>query len=190
MKVTLPDRFLYGGEIISIVPYDLEVIWTPGHSPGHICLYEAENRLLFSGDHVLPLTTPNISYHIQSGDNPIGDYIYALSKLRHVQVEQVLPGHEHIFTDLKGRIDKIAQHHLQREEEIRRAVEQEARNAYDISSRVSWDLPGQSWEQFPPLHRRFAVTETIAHLEFMRQHGKVEKIFGQDFISYRSLPKR
>ena len=75
VTVTFPDHVLYGGEIISTGVYDLEVIWTPGHPPGHICLYEPRNRFLFSGDHILPCITPNVSYHVQSGDNPLGDYI-------------------------------------------------------------------------------------------------------------------
>ena len=75
VTVTFPDRVLYGGETITTGVYDLEVIWTPGHSPGHICLYEPKNQLLFSGDHILPCISPNVSYHVQSGDNPLGDYI-------------------------------------------------------------------------------------------------------------------
>jgi len=189
MEISLPDRYLYGGEIISTGVVELEVIWTPGHSPGHICLYERKNGLLFSGDHILPVTTPNVGYHTQSGDNPLGDYLYALSKMRHLPVSKVLPGHEQPFTDFKDRLDKITEHHLQREEEIRNAVEESPLNAYDISAGVSWNLPGLSWDQFPPIHRRFAVTETIAHLEYMRWEGKVEKIYRKDGITYRSIGK-
>ena len=58
VTVTLPDRVLYGGEIISTGIYDLEVIWTPGHSPGHICLFEPQNGLLFQGTIFCPLLLP------------------------------------------------------------------------------------------------------------------------------------
>ncbi|MBW1803396.1 MAG: MBL fold metallo-hydrolase [Deltaproteobacteria bacterium] len=186
MRTILPDRFMYGGEIISTGIYDLEIIWTPGHSPGHICLYEPENRLLFSGDHILPITTPNVSYHLQSGDNPLGDYKHALQKLRHLPVDRVLPGHEHIFNDLNKRIGEITEHHEKREAEIGRAIEKKPLNAYEISSMITWDLPDRSWEQFPALHKRFAVSETIAHLEFMRWEGRVEKTDGNDVILWSS----
>ena len=175
MKVILPDRFLYGGEVISTGTFKLEVIWTPGHASGHICLFEPKNRLLFSGDHILPVTTPNISSHLLSGDNPLGDYICSLKKLRHLKAERVLPGHEHIFTDLRGRIEAIIDHHAKREGEILRFIKNKPRNAHEISSMITWNVPGRTWDQFPPLHKRFAVTETIAHLEFMRWEGKVEK---------------
>ena len=184
VTVTFPDRVLYGGETISTGTYDLDVIWTPGHSPGHICLYEPLNQLLFSGDHILPSTTPNVSYHIQSGDNPLGDYISALHKLQNLPVTKVLPAHEHLFTDLPGRIEQIVNHHDKRKTEIQQAMGKEPRRAYEISSQITWNVPGLIWEQFPPLHKRGAVTETIAHLECMRWEGKVKRITKGDSISY------
>lgn len=184
VTVTLPDRALYGGEIISTGKYDLEVIWTPGHSPGHICLYEPTNRLLFSGDHILPSITPNVSAHVQSGDNPLGDYLCALQKLRNLQVQKVLPAHEGIFPDLRGRIDEIIDHHGKREAEILETMGKESHNAYEVSSRIAWNVPGLVWDQYPPLQKRFAVTETIAHLERLRWEGKVEKAVRSDRILY------
>lgn len=183
VTMTLPNHFLYGGEIVSTGIFDLEIIWTPGHSPGHICLYEPQHRLLFSGDHILPTITPNISYHVQSGDNPLGDYLNALNKLRYLPVSKVLPAHEHIFTDLRGRIDEIIEHHAQREVEIAQAIAQQPQNAYEVSSRISWRV-GMTWEALPPLQKRFAVLETVAHLERMRWEGKVERIIRNNHVFY------
>jgi len=183
VTITLPDHALYGGEIIHTGIYDLEVIWTPGHSPGHICLYEPKNKFLFAGDHVLPSITPNVSYHILSGDNPLGDYIHALDKLFNIAVDEVHPGHQYSFTGLKDRIKAILEHHGKRQHEIRETVDYEPRSSYEIASQLSWGLHGLAWEQFPPLQKRFAITETIAHLERMRWEGKVQKITrdGQSF---------
>lgn len=183
-KVPLPDRHLYGGEIIKTGLYDLEVIWTPGHSPGHICLFELKNRFLFSGDHILPSITPNVSSHIQSGDNPLGDYLYALKKLRNLKVAMILPAHGEVFYDLKGRIDEIINHHSERQAEISQVIEEEPRNAYEVSSLITWNVPGLAWEQFPPLQKRFALTETIAHLELMRWEGRLKKMIRGNLISY------
>ncbi len=187
VTVTLPDRVLYGGETISTGSYDLEVIWTPGHSPGHICLYEPQNQLLFSGDHILPTISSNVGYHVQSGDNPLGDYIYALHKLENLPVTKVLPAHEHAFTDLRGRIEQIIDHHSRRKAEIQQAIAREPHNAYEISSQITWDIPGLVWEQFPPLHKRLAVTETIAHLECMRWEGKVTKVARGNSVLYGAV---
>lgn len=184
--VTLPEKTLYGGEIISTGIYDLEVIWTPGHSPGHICLYEPKNQLLFSGDHVLPEITPNVSYTPQSGDNPLGDFIGALRKIQNIPVAKVLPAHERIFTDLRGRIGQIIEHHAARKQEILRVITREPHHAYHVSSQLSWSLPGLIWNQFTPLHRRMAVTETVAHLESMRWEGTATKITTDGVITYRA----
>jgi len=185
VTVALPDGVLYGGEIIRVGEFDLEIIWTPGHSPGHVCLFEPKNRILFSGDHILPSITPNISYHVQSGDNPLGDYIGALRKLRNLPVDKVLPAHEHVFTDLKGRIDEIIDHHAKRELEIQKVIDGGPLNAYEVSSRIAWNVSGLAWEQFLPLQKRFAVMETIAHLEFMRWEGKVEKVSKDDLVLFQ-----
>ncbi|MFC1945899.1 MBL fold metallo-hydrolase [Chloroflexota bacterium] len=186
VTVTFPDRVLYGGEIISTGVYNLEVIWTPGHSPGHICLYEPQNRLLFSGDHILPSITPNVSYHVQSGDNPLGDYVYALHKLQNIPALKVLPAHEGIFTDLRGRIEQIVEHHDKRKNEIQNVLADEFHNAWEVSSTLTWNTPGLTWDNLPPLHKRGAVTETIAHLECMRWEGTVRRKIDGNCISYAS----
>jgi glyoxylase-like metal-dependent hydrolase (beta-lactamase superfamily II) len=182
-KVAFPDQLLYGGEIISTGIYDLEVIWTPGHSPGHICLLEPVNKLLFSGDHVLDSITPNISFTVLSGDNPLGSYLYALNKIRNHPVAQVLPGHGSIMTDLPGRIDRIFEHHLNRKTEILNTIEKEPHNAWEISSRITWDTTAD-WKDFSPIYMHSAVSETVAHLELLRCEGKVDRIYKQSSITY------
>ncbi|MFH2012716.1 MAG: MBL fold metallo-hydrolase [Pseudomonadota bacterium] len=185
VRITLPDNTLYGGEIISTGVYNLEVIWTPGHSIGHICLYEPENQFLFSGDHILSTITTNISYHAQSGDNPLGDYLYSLHKLENLPVKKVLPAHEDIITDLRGRIKELDEHHNNREAEIQQAILKGLRSAYDISSQITWNVPDFEWSNLPPLHKRIAVMETVAHLEYMRWEGKVQRIIEDEFVLYR-----
>ncbi len=186
VTVTMPDEPLYGGETIHTGIYDLEVIWTPGHSSGHVCLYEPTNRLLFSGDHILPQITPNVSYHVQSGDNPLGDFLYALQKLRNLPVDRILPAHQQVFSNLPARINEILEHHDRRKEEILRLLQHQSRAAYDISSQVSWDIPALGWDDYPPQLQRIAITETIAHLEYMRWEGRVNRIEQNGLVLYRS----
>ena len=70
-----PDVLLSGDETLTSGAFNLKVIWTPGHSPGHICLYEPEHKILFSGDHILRVITPNVSLPPNSTGNPLGEYI-------------------------------------------------------------------------------------------------------------------
>jgi len=90
IDVTLDD-----GEALRLGSASLRVVWTPGHAPEHICLYDADRLLLFSGDHVLPKITSHVSLHTYEDADPLADYLRSLSKVRDLPVEKVLPGHEH-----------------------------------------------------------------------------------------------
>ncbi len=87
-----PDVLVEDGDTPEVPGWDLTAIWTPGHSPGHICLYESGHRLMLSGDHVLPRITPNISFHPQAGPDPLGDFLASLDKVATFDVAEALPG--------------------------------------------------------------------------------------------------
>jgi glyoxylase-like metal-dependent hydrolase (beta-lactamase superfamily II) len=70
-----PSVQLDGAEIVEMGRRHLRVEWTPGHSPGHICLYDVESGELFAGDHILPDISPNIGLHPQSTPDPLHDYL-------------------------------------------------------------------------------------------------------------------
>ena len=107
----VPDVLLNGDETIASGKFDLKVIWTPGHSPGHICLYATAQKVLFSGDHVLPVITPNISLTPTMTADPLGDYLNSLLLVKKLAVDAVLPAHENIFRNLPKRVDEIIRHH-------------------------------------------------------------------------------
>ena len=173
----LPDTALLGGENITCGSFCFEVIWTPGHSPGHICLYEPAKKILFSGDHILPTITSNISMHPQSGDNPLGDYIDSLRALGNLEVELILPAHEHAFAGLQQRIGELVHHHDERKMAIMEIMKEEAKTAYAIAAKIPWIVNGVDvpLEKLLPFDKRLAVLETLAHLEFLRTEGKVER---------------
>lgn len=185
---TLPDIALRGGETISTGSFSFKVLWMPGHSPGHICLYEPAKKVLISGDHILPTITPNIGLHPQSGDNPLGNYINSLDAARQLDVNLILPGHENPFTGLQPRIDELIKHHRQREMEILETLEAKQKTAYQISNEISWisDINGVSWQSLTPLHKRLAILETLAHLELMRFNGEVDKFAKDSIVYYQS----
>ena len=184
----LPEIALYGGEKITTGSFGFEIIWTPGHSPGHICLYEPTKRILISGDHILPTITPNVSLHPQSGDNPLGDYLNSLSTLNQLEVDLVLPAHEHVFTGLKRRISELIKHHDERKAAIVEAIKEEKRTAYEISARIPWIVMGEvvPFDKLLPFDRRLAVLEALAHLELLRIEGKVEKMVKDGIAFYNA----
>jgi len=181
---TLPDITLHDGETISTGEFTFRVIWTPGHSPGHLCLYEPEKKILLSGDHILPKITPNISVHPQSIENPLGRYMKSLKELKQLDVELVLPGHDQPFTEFRPRIEEIIQHHHQRNREILSAMGSESRTTYQIAREIMWGNRSR-WRDLPDFHRRMAVFETLAHLEMMAADSRIDKLPGKGINYYR-----
>jgi glyoxylase-like metal-dependent hydrolase (beta-lactamase superfamily II) len=186
---TLPDVFLQGGERISTGFFDFEVMWTPGHSPGHICLYEPAKKILLSGDHILPQITPNISLYPWSGGNPLGSYLTSLKQLKQLEIDLVLPGHEGIFTNLRQRIAELLQHHEQRKNAILRLIGGKPKTAYKVALSIPWTVERKevSFNELSSMDKRMAIWETLAHLELLRSEEKVEKDIRDDIIFYTAL---
>ena len=174
----LPDIMLDDGDIISNGSFEFDVIRTPGHSPGHICLHEARKRWLFCGDHVLFDTTPHVGFHPQSGDNPLRDYINSLEMLDRYKSNFVFPGHGPVFNSLKLRAGEILQHHEQRKRAIMEILNDGLKSAYQVATEIPWkaETGGTAFGDLSPWDRRLAILETIAHLKLLASEGKVGKI--------------
>ncbi|MBI4302475.1 MAG: MBL fold metallo-hydrolase [Chloroflexi bacterium] len=168
-----PDMVVQGGETITSGSLALEVIWTPGHSPGHICLYNRAQKILFSGDHVLPVITPHVSLHHQSHGDPLEEYVSSLAAVQDLEVELVLPAHEFAFANLRERVANILHHHQARLEAVLQAMGSGWKAAYEIAAKVPWDIG--PWENIKPWDRRAALAETLAHLEHLYRRGKIER---------------
>ncbi|OGO01183.1 MAG: hypothetical protein A2Y72_02510 [Chloroflexi bacterium RBG_13_53_26] len=181
-----PEITLHGGEVIHHGRFDFEVVWTPGHSPGHVCLYERAKKILLSGDHILPNTFPNIGLHPQSGEDPLGNYLHSLAVVDGLDVDLVLPAHEHVFTALKQRIKELYQHHTERKAAIISTLREGPGTAYQVSLQIPWILNGvsMSFEDLPSLDKRLAVMSALAHLEPLCAEGKAETIRENGTIVY------
>ncbi len=182
-----PDNTLNDEDTVTIGSFNLKVIWTPGHSPGHICLYEPDQKILFSGDHVLPVITPNVSLQPHSDNNPLGSFLNSLNKVKQLDTRLVLPAHEHIFTDLPARVDEIVQHHRHRNSEILETIKSAPKTAYQISTVITWmpELGGVRFRDLAPWDKRMAVSETLAHLEALRGDGIVAKSHRDGIVYYQ-----
>ena len=179
-----PDIRLRDGDTVTTGEFTFRVLWTPGHSSGHLCLYEPDKKVLLSGDHILPKITPNISVHPQSIENPLGRYIDALKDVRKLDVKLVLPGHDEPFTDARGRIDAIIEHHIQRNLEILIALQHETKNTYQIAHEIIWANVSR-FPDLPAFHKRMAVFETRAHLDMMTAEGNLDVLPRKGVIHYR-----
>lgn len=185
----LPDTTLRGGEAISVGSFTFKVLWTSGHSPGHVCLYEPIKEILISGDHIMPDINTDVGLEPGSSPNPLDDYISSLNEIKQLKVNLTLPGHGHPFTGLPQRIEELTQNNEQRSLEILEAVKLEAKTAYQISSELTWmlNMKPVSWQDLSPWEIRLALLKTLAHLESMRFGGKVDKSYHGSIIYYQAI---
>jgi glyoxylase-like metal-dependent hydrolase (beta-lactamase superfamily II) len=161
-----PDCLLMGGEKIPTAIGPLEVIWTPGHSPGHVCLYSDRHRLLFSGDQILPKITPNISWMPE--EDALADFLLSLERLKPVDVDLILPSHGMPFSGHRDWIEETVQHHHDRCDEIHALLLGNAFTAYG--------LVGRLWrKELSPINHQFALLEVLAHLEYMQRQGRIQR---------------
>jgi glyoxylase-like metal-dependent hydrolase (beta-lactamase superfamily II) len=165
---------LRGGERFEVGHYQLEVVATPGHTNGHISLYEPEKKLFFSGDHVLGDITPNIQAWSDAHD-PLATYLTSLEKAAELDVELCLPGHRSLIEDFGKRIEELVEHHRVRANEVISILTGQRKTAYQTAGEMTWDIVARSWEDFPIMQRWFATGEAIAHLRYIEGKGLVQR---------------
>ena len=150
-----------------------EVVELPGHADGHIGFARA--GVLAAGDHILPDITPAVGVYPESRPDPLGAYLSSLEKTIELAPRLALPAHGDPIEDPAGRAREILVHHEERLGETRDALDAEARTGYALSLTL---FPGA----LGPSQRRFAVAETLAHLERLvatgeaLRHGDVERV--------------
>ena len=137
----IPDVKLKGGKKISIDPFEFKVIATPGHSPGHICLYEPNRKLLFTGDHILPEITPHIGLHPQSGTNPLKAYLSSLRSMIDLPVNFAFPGHGPAYSGIRQIMESLIRHHEERNQAILKALQENMKSGYQVATELLW-MPG------------------------------------------------
>lgn len=182
LRAALPDREIVPGEFLDLAGRRLRAIWTPGHTPGHVCLHLEEthpanrpgNGRLFSGDHLLPEITPHIGLYEDPDDttvtDPLGDYLDSLERIGRLAPAEVLPAHQYAFPDAAGRVQELLTHHEERLTGLL-ALLAEPLTPWQVAERMEWNRP---WEQIPYGSRNIAVSEAEAHLRRLVKLGRAE----------------
>ncbi len=173
MKSHIDLTPLREGNWLGVGDYHFQCIETPGHSSGHMCLYEPARKVLIAGDHILNDITPNITW-APDFENPLDQYFKSLNKVDALDVNLVLPGHRTINKDHHNRIKEIKKHHQRRLDEVILALKDGEQTAFHIASKLSWDIKYSSWESFPPGAKSFAVGEALAHIKYLECDGRIE----------------
>jgi glyoxylase-like metal-dependent hydrolase (beta-lactamase superfamily II) len=167
------------GETLTLGGRRHTAIWTPGHSDYHLCLLR-DDDVFFVGDHILPAITPNIGVYPDARPDPLRDYFESLARVRTAQARLVLPGHGHPFTDLVTRVDELRAHHEERSATLMEQVAAHpgGAQAWELASALFAGRLRSAEDQ------RFALVETVAHLEYLCGEGRVARQRQSDVIRY------
>ncbi len=159
-------RLLHADARIQLGARECLAIHAPGHSDGQLIFYDERDKLMLCGDHVLMRITPNIGSWSHSQADPLGRFLASLHDLAELDVRLALPGHKGLIMDWRGRITEIIQHHQDRLAETRLALAGGARTTLDVASRLF------AMERLTPHEWRFALAESLAHLEYLGALGE------------------
>ena len=183
-----PDQIIHDGDSIL---EDLQVIWTPGHSFGHICIFDRKKKYLFSGDHILSRITPHIGIYVVSPvikkeyekyhfDNILAHYLKSLEKIDKLSPNIIFPAHQEIIFNPHERIQQIKAHHEQRLQEILNAIKKEPLTPYRISQ-IHFG------EDLDDMNSYLALSEVLSHLIYLEYERKVVKFEKDGLIYYEPI---
>ena len=163
------DLLVADGELLDIPGRTIQVVLTPGHTPGHICLVDAEDGLVFTGDHVLPTIHPGVGLGGETATNPIGDYLASLDRIAVFDDLEVCPGHEYVFRGLAARCATTAEHHLRRSREVAERLRIDGDpTVWQVASELTWTA---GWENLNGFYLLSALAQTAMHLDFVRSEA-------------------
>ena len=154
------------------------VIPVPGHSDGLVNFYQPEQRLLLAADHVLDKITPNISLWPGCRPNPLKDYFSSLNKIDELDIKLVLPAHGAVIHQIQERISEIRLHHEKRLNQMF-SLAKDGQTAYKIASELF------QHKKLSPHQWRFAIAETLAHLEYLVSMNQLIKGERNGIIFYK-----
>ena len=184
------DERVEDGQKVSVNGELYEVIWTPGHSPGHICLYSKSKKIAFTGDHLLDEITPNPgdpSFGSVIGENSLECYMDSLNKLKGYDIERAFPAHGDIVEDPIKRVEEILAHHEERLEHVLDVMGDGYENAYDVSLKMMWVEDTILGKDLPDSEIPLALVEAATHLELLRKRGKVTRTYREPHLVFKKV---
>jgi glyoxylase-like metal-dependent hydrolase (beta-lactamase superfamily II) len=166
------DRVLTDGDVISNADVTVRAVHTPGHASNHLCYLLEQNRMLFTGDHIMQGST----VVIWPPDGSMRAYVESLRNLLKIELAVLAPGHGHLIEHPHDELNRLIEHRLRREEKIRQAV---LRAGTGVT--VETLLPSAYDDVSRSLHE-WAALSLQAHLDKLVADGELRFISGQ----YRS----
>ncbi len=183
-----PDRWLEGEHHLDVGDRVLRAVPTPGHTAGHFVFADEEAGVLFAGDHVLPTITPSVGFELVFVDDPLGDFLGSLHRVRELPDLRLLPAHGPVAPSSHARVDELLVHHDERLELCRRAVAAGAATAYDVARQLSWTRHERHLDELDTFNAALASMETMAHLDLLARRGVLRREVTDGTATYAASP--
>jgi glyoxylase-like metal-dependent hydrolase (beta-lactamase superfamily II) len=167
-SVGRPDRLLAGGESLTAGDRTWEVVHTPGHSPGHVCLWSAGDRVLCSGDHLLQVVSPPVTFERGFERDPMGSYLASLERIAALAPDVVLPGHGPPFRDGARRAATVSRGKRRRLDQVRELVSGRVHTVTELTETL-FPMP------LTGAQRHFAMAEILADLAYHEVRGVLHR---------------
>ncbi len=179
-----PDEWLTDVSDVGLATRRLAVVAAPGHTRGHVVFLDAEHRLLFAGDHVLPHITPSVGFEAQPADLPLGDYLSSLRLMLGYQDATLLPAHGPVAPSVHQRARELLVHHTARLDACLAAAHQGGHTAYEVAHRLPWTRRGRRFAELDPFNQMLAVGETAVHLDLLAAEGRATRSIVDGIVTY------
>jgi glyoxylase-like metal-dependent hydrolase (beta-lactamase superfamily II) len=171
VRYALDPDLLYEGSTLA----GWNVIELPGHADGHIGFLR--DGVLIGGDHLLQTISPAVGLYPESRPDPLGDYLASLERTVELAPRIVYPGHGEPVVDPAGRARELIAHHRDRLDRTRQVLNRSGLTPFDVSLKLFGD-------ELPPTQRRFAVAETLSHLERLVREGAAARSETDGTVTY------
>lgn len=182
-----PDSWLDGDQTVTVGSRALDAVHTPGHTRGHFVFADRAAGLMFAGDHVLPTITPSIGFEAAIADQPLGDFLGSLAKVRGLPDLRLLPAHGPVADSTHARVDELTAHHDVRLALCRDAAKATALTAFAVARELPWTRHGMHLDDLDLFNVALAVLETRAHLELLVARGDVTRATSSEGMLYRCV---
>ncbi len=168
-----PDVWLEGDRSFEVGHRRIDAVHTPGHTPGHYVYADRVEGVLFSGDHVLPTITPSIGFTVPASDQPLGEFMASLAKVRSLPDLRVLPAHGPVAPSTYARVDELLAHHESRLDQCLASLRSRGSVTSLVVARdLGWTRHEHAFDTLDVFSQGMAAMETKAHLELLVARGQ------------------
>jgi len=180
-----PDLWLEGDRTFDIGRRLLDAVHTPGHTPGHYVFADQREGVLFSGDHVLPTITPSIGFTVPPADQPLGQFLASLARVRELPDLRILPAHGPVAPSSYQRVDELVAHHEHRLDLcLASLVDHGKATALTVAKDLGWTRHERAFDELDVFSQGMAAMETKAHLDLLVARGQAAAVDLPDGVLY------